>query len=146
MKNALYRFIAFACLGVTTEIVFTATFERLWDTALSFSDKMMLAGHSYIWMIPIYGSAGFLFGKFFPLVEKLPLIARLFVYCAGIYIIEFSTGFLLDLTIGHCPWEYTTGWHFMGYIRWDYAPFWLIFGYILETVHLELNHLLKDKI
>ena len=36
---------------------------------------------------------------------------------------------------GKCPWEYTTGWHIMGYIRLDFTPAWMFFSFIIERLY-----------
>lgn len=136
--------MVFGCLGITTEIFFTAFHEKILDASIPLGERLMLTGHSYCWMLPIYGSAGFFFGKFFPLVERFPLLVRLLIYTLGIFAIEFIAGAILDFSLGACPWEYTNKWNIMGYIRLDYTPFWMIFGFILEKVHLELNRILAE--
>ena len=62
----------------------------------------------------------------------------------GIYIVECSTGFLLEQITGKCPWEYTSGWHLLGYIRLDYFPSWLAFAFIIESLYLYLESKLLD--
>lgn len=138
----IHRFITFGCLGITTEIFFTALHEKIFNTAIPLGERLMLQGHSYVWMLPIYGLAGFLFAQFYPLVQKYPLLLRLIIYTIGIFVIEFTAGAILDASLGKCPWEYTNYWNIMGYIRLDYTPFWMVFGFLLEKVHLELNQIL----
>jgi uncharacterized membrane protein len=72
-------------------------------------------------------------------LKERPLVLRLLIYVLGIYIVEFSTGFLLEQITGKCPWEYTSGWHIMGYIRLDYFPTWLVFAFIVESLYLYIN-------
>lgn len=93
-----------------------------------------LKGQSYIWMFPIYGLAGI----FFPIVLKyighLNIFFRACIWGLGILGVEFIMGGILDLLTGQCPWEYTTGWHIMGYIRIDYFPLWAGFGILIEQI------------
>lgn len=130
----LFLFCAFACVGITTEIFFTAITENITAVQNGEGIDWRLMGFSYIWMFPIYGLAGI----FFPLVLKyignLNVLIRASIYGIGILIVEFITGGLLDLFTGQCPWEYTTGWHIMGYIRLDFFPLWAGFGYMVERI------------
>jgi hypothetical protein len=133
MKKVLFLFIAFGCIGITTEIFFTAIVDLI-DMFQNGSINYKLQGKSYIWMFPIYGLAGIFFPLFMPYFEKFHAIIRAAIYATGILIIEFITGALLDFFIGSCPWEYQYGWHIMGYIRIDYFPLWAGFGYMIETI------------
>ncbi len=140
MKYHLYRFIAFACLGVTTEICFTA-FSKFVEGGYSTAELLKLEGNSYVWMIFIYGPAAFLIPFYYNLIKRFPLIVRLLLYALGIFLVEYIAGFILDVTTGSCPWEYDNKWNISGYIRLDYTPFWMVFGYVLERVHLTLAEL-----
>jgi hypothetical protein len=133
IKKRIFLFCAFACVGITGEIFWTA-FGDLFDMFQQGNLNWKLQGKSYIWMFPIYGLAGIFFPLIVPLISKLPWILRVSIYATGILIVEFITGGLLDLFTGQCPWEYKTGWHIMGYIRLDYFPAWALFGYLLETL------------
>ena len=73
--------------------------------------------------------------------KNVPIIFRLFIYAIGIYIVEFASGFLLDMLTGSCPWEYKEGLHILGYIRLDYLPAWMGFGYLLEKLVLFFQQL-----
>jgi hypothetical protein len=135
VKRKFFLFCAFACVGITAEIFWTA----LNDLVAMFQSgnvNWKLQGKSYIWMFPIYGIAGIAFPVIIPLIEKFPWIARVSIYATGILIVEFITGWLLDVTTGQCPWEYKTGWHVMGYIRLDYFPAWAMFGYLIERLEI----------
>lgn len=139
LKNRLIQFVAFGCLGTTTEIWFTA-FRRAIDRwSQADSIDLSLAGHSYVWMFPIYGSAALLFPLFFPLIARRPIILRLLIYMVGIFVVEYVAGAVLDSTTGRCPWHYESRWAISGYIRLDYGPFWMVFGYGIERVFLLLN-------
>ncbi len=145
MKKNLFYALFFICLGITTEVFFTA-FSDLYEGMQKGDYNLSLTGHTYVWMAFIYVLIPFLFGAGYQLVKRFPLIVRLLIYVLAIYLIEFIGGFILETLTGKCPWEYTTGWHFMGYIRLDYAPFWLLFGFILERLYLFLeNHFYETK-
>lgn len=138
MKNRFIQFAAFACLGITSEIIFTA-FSKFFESGYSNPDLIKLQGHTYVWMIFIYGAASFLIPWFYQKIKSNPIFIRLLLYALGIFIIEYISGFLLQTFTGTCPWKYTTGWHISGFIRLDYLPFWMFFGFILEKFSLELN-------
>jgi uncharacterized membrane protein len=131
MKQRLFLFFAMGCLGMTTEIFFTA----IYDIALGKAEvPAKLMGYSYIWMFPIYGSSGILFPMMWRVIEKWNVLLRMCVYGAGIIVVEFVTGWLLDVFTGQCPWEYKEGIHIMGYIRLDFFPFWAVFGLVIEKL------------
>ena len=143
-KHLFYAFF-FICLGITTEVFFTATKALLEGFAVGTPD-WSLTGHTYVWMAFIYVLIPFLFGWGYSKVKHLPRIARLAIYTLFIFTIEFFSGWLLDLLTGQCPWEYTEGIHVWGYIRLDYTPFWLLFGFILEFLYdfLETHFKFKE--
>jgi uncharacterized membrane protein len=104
-----------------------------------------LEGKSYAWMFLIYGSAAFLFPLGFQILKGLPLILRLIIYALVIFGVEFITGWLLELMVGKCPWEYSSRFAICGYIRLDYMPFWMICGLIIERIYLFLvDHQLME--
>ena len=141
MKKHIFLFVAFACVGITTEIFFTAIKQVInnWPQA-----DWALKGQSYIWMFPIYGIAGVAFPIIIPYIEKIPFIIRMCIYAIGILIVEFITGGLLDFFTGKCPWEYTTCWHIMGYIKLEYFPLWALFGGMVEKTIVFLQSHYKD--
>jgi uncharacterized membrane protein len=55
-----------------------------------------------------------------------------------IFFLEYTTGFILDVLIGSCPWNYANNTPFStvsGYVRLDYAPAWFGAGLFFEKVH-----------
>jgi hypothetical protein len=143
MNQRLFLFLAMGCLGITTEIFFTAITAQV--EAYPNIDSWRLSGHSYIWMFPIYGMAGLAFPVILPIIQHLLFPIRMLIYGIGILVVELITGGLLDIITGSCPWEYTTGWHVKGYIRLDYLPFWMLFGGLLEKVIVFLQNLYVQK-
>ncbi len=134
MKNRIIAFSLFSCIGITAEIFFTSLYTNISSVMQGGSWDWALQGKSYIWMFFIYGPASFLVPFAMDKMAKLPLLLRLLIYSFGIYVVEFASGFLLDKLTGACPWEYTTGWHIMGYIRLDYLPAWMGFSFLLEKL------------
>ena len=135
-------FLLLGCIGVTTEIFFTAVNINI----ASEETNWALEGHSYIWMFPIYGSASLLFTILMRMVKNYHLALRLIAYGIGILLVEFIAGAILDLITGSCPWEYKTGLHLMGYIRFDYFPLWALFGYGLERIIKFLDNCIPEEI
>lgn len=146
MKNKmLFLFVAFGCVGITTEIFFTAITNNINAVQAGEAINWRLLGQSYIWMFPIYGLAGLAWPVIYPRISNLNVFFRACIYAIGILAVEFITGWLLDITTGRCPWEYTTGWHIMGYIRLDFFPLWAGFGFMVERIFLLLNRLADGK-
>lgn len=136
----IFLFCAFACVGITAEIFFTALSDLI-----SMMEKgevnWKLQGKSYIWMFPIYGLAGIFFPIALKFIGKYHILIRAAIWASGILVVEFIMGALLEFFTGQCPWEYTTGWHVMGYIRLDYFPFWAAFGIMIEKILAVLNRM-----
>jgi len=132
-------FFAFACIGITTEIFFTAISSVVESMLNNEPISRRLLGFSYIWMFPIYGLIAFLAPIVFGLLSKYPLILRLFLAAIVIFCVEFITGFLLDQLTGSCPWEYKHGYHVMGYIQLEYLPAWMLFVFMIEKIYKYLD-------
>lgn len=145
MNRKLFLFAAFGCVGITTEIFFTAIVDAINNVQAGTAIDWRLLGKSYIWMFPIYGLAGILFPILLDKIIKWPLLLRVCFYGVAILAVEFITGGILDKLTGQCPWEYKTGWQVMGYIRLDYFPLWAGFGFMIERIYLLLNGLVAPK-
>lgn len=113
---------------MTVEIFFTATKVAVAQLLSKESLDWSLQGETYIWMFFIYACIPILFRLLYGLVDKLHVFYQAVIVVLIIFIVEFITGFALDMLLGKCPWEYTEGLHVMGYIRLDYAPFWFVFA------------------
>lgn len=136
--------LIFACIGITTEIVFTS-FSAFTQSLLAASPlNWALTGKTYAWMFFIYGTIPILFKLFQPLVEDRNIWFKVFLGVGVVYLIEFISGFLLEKTIGACPWQYTEGWHVMGLIRLDYFPFWLVFVLMVIKIYEILDHRIAE--
>lgn len=128
--------LIFGCLGITTEIFFTSFTDLFINISNGQNFDLKLQGKSYAWMFIIYGSTPILYHLLFDYVEKWPTLFRLILTVSIIYIIEYISGYILEIATGACPWKYDKGWHINGFIRLDYAPFWLIFAFFLEKIYL----------
>lgn len=129
----LIRFAIYGLLGWSMEILWTATREKL----SGIQQDWKLKGTTYLWMFPIYGSMVFLFEPVHDFLRPWPWPMRGMVYVAGIFAVEYATGWLLRRLTGSCPWDYTgySRWQVNGLIRLDYAPAWFVMGLAAERVH-----------
>src|SRR3989304_8410217 len=115
------RFLIYGAVGCCFEIAFTGIKHLI---ASQFKD-WTLRGKSYIWMFPIYGLIAFLFEPVHNWIRFLAWPFRGLTYVAGFYVVEFTTGWILRVLPGQCPWDYSNArYNFQGLIRWDYAPIW----------------------
>ncbi len=98
-----------------------------------------MTAKTYLWMFPIYGLAGLALPIFLLFRRYCPLWQRIGFYVLAIFTVEFVTGWLLQLVIGTCPWDYGDRlFSVRGFIRLDYAPLWAILGLFFERVALFL--------
>lgn len=128
----MIRFVLYGLLGWCAEIVWTALldFARRRDPRL--------AGTSYLWMFPIYGSIVFLYEPVHDAIRGLPLPARAGVWALGFTAVEWASGRAIERLTGRCPWDYVAGGARLAinpYVRWDYLPLWAAVGLALEPVH-----------
>lgn len=138
--HLLFMVIAFACFGVTIEVFFTAFSALAKGTPLCGKSLGALAGISYVWMVFIYGLIPVFGVLLFKRVSHLAFYFRLPIYVLIIYAVEFTSGYLLLLFTGSCPWQYTSGHQVMGLIQLDYIPAWLFFSWLTERIYLFLDN------
>ncbi len=143
----MLRFLIYGLLGWCGEIVWTAGYDALSGTTrapgdtvgrvpLGRAERLRLSGRTYLWMLPIYGLAAFLFEPAHDAIRALPWPARGAIWAAGIFAVEYAAGWLLARLTGRCPWDYSYARASVGgYIRLDYAPVWFCVGLLLERVH-----------
>jgi len=126
------RSLIYGAYGCCFEVLFTGT--KHW-IASRYKDWSFL-GKSYIWMFPIYGLMAFLFEPVHNRLRAWPWPIRGILYVAGLYIVEFTTGWLLKTLTGKCPWDYSgKKYNFKGLVRWNYAPIWFAFCMAAEPLH-----------
>jgi uncharacterized membrane protein len=65
------------------------------------------------------------------------------IWAGIIFFIEYLSGWVLKLTIGVCPWDYSTFSRYTidGFIRLDYLPIWFVAGLLFEKISGCLNHI-----
>ena len=137
--NRHERALAYGLLGWVTEIVFTAVD----DARDPMRRNAKLEGHTYLWMLPIYGSAAWLFEPLHNATRHRPVWQRALQYAAGITAVEFATGMALKRFTGTIPWDYTgrSRTSIKGATRLDYLPLWGVAGLVMERYHDKLSAL-----
>jgi hypothetical protein len=145
LRKKLLISIIFGCIGITTEIFFTAFYDLIslrlnGESVVDFS----LAGKTYVWMFFIYALIPFFISKLFPPKSKLSMLGKSAIGMLVIFAVEFVSGWLLEQFTGKCPWEYQEGWHVAGYIRLDFAPAWFLFAWMVLWIYNVLNHRLSE--
>src|SRR5262245_41968976 len=135
----LIRGILYGMLGWCTETCWTAAYEAISGTrkdptrpglrvSMSRRERWLLAGHTYLWMFPIYALLAVAFEPAHDAVRGWPWPLRGLLWMVGLFVVEYGAGWLLRRLTGRCPWDYTyarTSVH--GLIRLDYAPAWFLF-------------------
>ena len=125
------RALAYSLVGVAGEVAFTGARDSL------LRREWRLAGHSFLWMFPIYGLSAYLFEPVHDLLRGRPLWQRAAAYSVGIMGVEYVAGMALRRGVGVVPWDYTGHGRFVlpgGATRLDYAPIWGAVGLALERV------------
>lgn len=126
------RFLIYGCAGCCFEIVFTGIKSWVHSGYRDWSFQ----GKSYIWMFPIYGLLAFLFEPVHNAIRDFMWPLRGLLYVTGFFLVEFLTGWLLKITTGSCPWDYSgKRYNIKGFIRLDYAPIWFGFCMAMEPFH-----------
>ena len=131
--------VFFVCLGMTSEIFFTAFLALYTGKAINNKPLIAMAGTTYVWMAFIYALIPILGFYGYHRVKHIPFYFRLPMYVVLLYAVEFTSGYLLRLITGSCPWEYTTGWNVMGLIQLEYFPAWLFFVWMVERLYVYVN-------
>jgi uncharacterized membrane protein len=139
MAGTWVRFIIYGLLGWCAEVAWTAGAMKVSGDASGWD----LRGYSYLWMLPIYGLAAWLYEPAHDRLRRRFWVVRAVIYAAGIMAVEYVTGGAIRLLTGHCPWDYSemTRWHIHGLIRLDFFPLWAAVGLAMEPVHDFLERL-----
>lgn len=131
----IIKFFLCGLIGLIAEILFTGLKSLL-------TGSLMLSGYTFLWMFPIYGLAVFL-EPIYKLIRCSPWIVRGAIWASIILCMEYLSGWVLELTIGICPWDYSflSSYTMDGFIRLDYFPVWFAAGLIFEKIINFLNHI-----
>ncbi|MGI6413076.1 MAG: putative ABC transporter permease [Syntrophomonadaceae bacterium] len=138
LKFMIRRFLLYGLIGWIAEIIFTGLSSLL-------EGSIRLTGYTYLWMFPIYGMAVFL-EPIHDRIRQSPWPVRGTIWAGAIFTIEYVTGWLLSVTIGVCPWDYSglTRYSVDGFIRLDFFPVWFIAGLIFERIHDYLDTIRRE--
>ncbi|WP_084053366.1 putative ABC transporter permease [Desulfonispora thiosulfatigenes] len=124
----LKRYVLYGLIGWIIEVIWTGLGSLL-------EGRWTLDSQTYLWMFFIYGFAIFL-EPIHDLIRQYNWFFRGLIYMSVIFLIEYTTGYILDLAIGACPWEYAGKIYAVnGYIRLDYGPAWFGAGLLFEHIH-----------
>src|SRR3954463_14572680 len=119
------RFLAYGVAGWVFEVLFTGVKGPVRD------GDLRLAAHPYLWMLPVYGSAAYLFEPAHDALRSRPWWARGAAYAAGFFAVEAASGSAIARVAGEVPWDYArprgsrpVPRHWRGLVRPAYAPVW----------------------
>jgi hypothetical protein len=112
----LLRFFIYGVIGWAAEIVWTAAYELVTGTRkdpldprvrirMTPPERWKLAGHTYLWMFPLYGMGGLAFEPCHEWIRHWPWPIRGALWAAGIFAVEYAFGRLLRAVSGRCPWD-----------------------------------------
>ena len=128
------RALGYGLLGWAAEVAFTGVHDAV-DPR---SRNWRLQGHSYLWMLPIYGLLAYMYEPLHDRVRHRRAWQRAVAYAGGFIAVEYATGVALRRAVGLVPWDYTEHSRFAlpgGAIRLDYIPVFAAVGMLLEPVH-----------
>jgi uncharacterized membrane protein len=129
----LTRFVLYGLFGWCTEVVFTALANLVKSVRRRAPVETHLRGHTYLWMLPVYGAGGLAFEIGHRAMADWSWPARGMVYMAGCFAVEYAAGWVIERVTGAVPWDYRASrWSVRGYIRLDYGLLWFGFGMLLE--------------
>ncbi len=135
------RLLFYASLGVTGEVVFTAVCARLGIVLTADLDdpearsSWRLKGHSFVWMLPIYGFGFLGFELVHDALRAEPWLLRGAVYVAALYAIELAASLALIRLTGAHVWRWVGRGAIGGHIHLAMAPMWFAAALSLEWLH-----------
>jgi uncharacterized membrane protein len=146
MLKIFAEFFLFAFLGVAHEILWTGFMKYVDISVRSFGNdkrRFILRGECSLYMFPIYGSFSFIISLVQWLFFDYPWMIRGLIYMFLIYILEYSSGWLIKRMVGFAPWNYDNKYNISGLICLNYAPIWLIEGLVAEALYMNNFFLCK---
>jgi hypothetical protein len=136
--NRGQRALIYGLAGWCSEVVTTGIRSRGRD------ENWRLTGTTYLWMLPVYGSAALLFEPAYAAAKRArtPWWGRALIWTGGIYAVEAASGEAIRSVTGEVPWDYSRArgskpvpTHWRGLVRPAYAPVWLAVGFGMERLH-----------
>lgn len=132
----LQKALVYGCLGILIEFFFTSISSLI-------KKNWKGTGHSYVWMLPIYGFTALALESISEAVTW-PFYFKAFLYVPVIYGVEALSGWTIQKLIGHIPWDYQkSAWTPMGLVNFKYAPFWLLLGMAFDPITAFLAKMLR---
>ena len=132
--------LLYSVLGLVVEVVYTAVYGAAEALVNRRPLDRSLQGHTYLWMLPIYGFGGLHFELLYGAVLDWHWFFRGLLYGVCIFLIEYLAGWVIEKLSGAVPWDYSTRrWHIHGKIRLDYLPIWFLFGLFLEQASVWIH-------
>jgi len=135
------RALFYGSLGVAAEVVFTATCARLGIVLTPDLDDpegrtgWRLKGHSFAWMLPIYGAGLLLFEVVHDAVRGEPWVVRGLLYVVVLYAIELAASLALVRVTGRHVWRWIGRGALGGHVHLAMAPVWFAATLALERIH-----------
>jgi hypothetical protein len=132
------RFLGYGLAGWCSEVLTTGLRSRGRDA------DWRLTGHTYLWMLPVYGVAAVVFEPADDAARRAgwEWWQRAAVWTLGIYAVEAVSGEALRALTGEVPWDYSrprgrkqVPTHWRGLVRPAYAPVWFTVGLGMERLH-----------
>jgi len=132
--DVLIRFFSYIGFGFFMEVTFVAI-SKIVDGKIKGRD-IYLEGHTYLWMAPIYGFLLlFVFEPVHALTINIHPLFRFVIWSITFTFFEALSGWLYDMKLGFCPWDYSKSKFKMfkrGYTKWNLVPQWGIAGLFIE--------------
>ena len=135
-----FRLLFYACLGVAAEVVFTAVCARLGLVLTPDLDDAearggwRLKGHSFVWMLPIYGLGLAAFEVVHDALRGEPWWIRGFAYVGALYAVELAASLALVRLTGAHVWRWVGRGNVGGHVHFAMAPVWFAAALVLEPV------------
>ncbi|MGC7871915.1 putative ABC transporter permease [Desulfosporosinus sp. SYSU MS00001] len=125
--KTLKHFLIYGIIGLVLEVIYTGIASFL-------KGDYSMQGFTFLVMLPIYGLAVFL-EPLHTQIRTIPWWIRGAFYLTLIWLIEYSSGLILAIVLGHCPWHYTDSLNINGLITLKMAPEWFLAGLGFEYLH-----------
>jgi hypothetical protein len=135
------RVLFYASLGVAMEVVFTALCARFGVVLTADMDDpearagWRLKGHSFVWMLPIYGLGFLLFEVVHDALRAEPWLLRGLIYVAMLYVVEYVASLALVRLTGAHVWRWVGRGAIGGHVHLAMAPLWFAMAMGLERLH-----------
>ena len=89
---------------------------------------------TYVYMFLIYGLTAMVLEQLHHWL-RWGMFLNALVYVPTIYLMEFTSGWVLQKLLGRCPWDYGNAkYGIMGLIRLDYAPYWFLIALFFDAI------------